>query len=156
LVASVAFGGVIVTPTISFGGGLYTYDYLVSNTGVDPAAAVISFQLTISGSFSEILTPLNWFSASFPAGGGETGIQWIDPNLAGILPGEALSGFGLTSSDAPGLATFQVVYDDLGTPPPGSTQGPSAVPEPSGGTLAGLGLLGLLSARFFLRRRGEA
>jgi len=138
LAAGVAFGGVIVTPTVTSDGSLYTYDYQLENTEL--SAAIVNFQLTISGSTTGILAPNEeWLTETFPVGS-ETGIQWITMEF-GIQLGEALSGFlRVISSDAAGPATFHVDFDDFKTSIPGSTQGPSGVPEPAGATLVGTGL----------------
>jgi hypothetical protein len=120
LAAGVAFGGVIVTPTVTFDGSLYTYDYQLGNTEL--SLAIFNFQLTMSGSTTGIFAPNEeWITATFPVGS-ETGIQWITMGL-GIQHGAALSGFRVESSDAAGSATFRVDFDDFKTSIPGCHAG---------------------------------
>jgi len=110
LAAGAAFGAVIAGHDVTIDGSLSTYVYQLANT--EPSRAIVNFQLTSSGSHTQILVPnSDWLTATFAAGSG-TGIQWIAMR-SGIQPGGALSGFRVISSDAAGPATFRVDFDDF-------------------------------------------
>ncbi len=141
---------VLVTPTVTFDGSVYTYSYSVMN-GSPNTLAIVSFGAMPAASFTvQNLTAPMGFLATYDSGNGF--VSFLEDNnpatLQTFAPGSTVSAFTLTSTFAPGATTFEAL-DIFGNTYTGVTVAP--IPEP--GVLA-LCLLALPAfVLLFPRRR---
>lgn len=150
--ACTAQAQVSVTPTVGSSGGLFHYDYSVTNmTGNE----VILVDVDVPQDPLAVQNPTapTGFKIAFDPGLGLVSFL-EDSDLFSTTP---VSGFTFDSIFGPGSTPFQATFIDpatggLGTLP-GITIGPTAVPEP--GSLATLAALAL-SGTLLLRRRKAA
>lgn len=140
---------VLVTPTVTFNGSVYTYSYSVMN-GSANTLAIISFGATPASTFTvqNLSAPMG-FLATYDSGNGF--LSFLEDSSPAtpqtFAPGSTVAPFTFTSTFAPGATTFQAL-DIFGNSFTGVTQAP--VPEP--GALA-LCLLGVPAFVVFFQRR---
>ena len=140
-----ATGGVIATPAVTSVGGIFTYDYTVSNSGSD---GIFLFTLDIPGLVLSTTAPTGWLVSTTPVLG-DILVQWGsgDPSTD-VLPSDSLSGFVLTSQLPPGTVQFGAVDESLNEFD-GQTTGPVApansTPEPAMFVPLGVALAGLFA-----------
>ena len=126
----------VITPSVSFAGGVYLYDYAVENDG---PTSLIGFQLSLPIDPTNIRTPSGWVPNEFMDAGLSI-IQWFSDDPSNdIQPGTSLSGFGFDAPTGPATVAFVVTDDEFNTAE-GSTTGPSAIPEPGSGLLFSVAL----------------
>jgi hypothetical protein len=147
LLASTPSAGasVIVSPTSTFDGAKWTYDYSLFNSGSD---GIFIFGLDVSGSVLSISSPAGWLASSQPVLS-EVAIEWASNDASvDVLPSGTLSGFTIVSSASPGTVTYSAIDESL-KQFSGTTNGPvsSAVPEPHSAVLIGMALLALAVIR---------
>ena len=121
------------------GGGLWRYDYALSNTSdpvIDAGFDIFDFFLSFDTvELSDLSAPADWDfisdSSSF--------IDWFSllpgppPSGADVAPGTSLPGFSFTSNMQISSSYFEVLYTD----------GAAPIPEPSALLLVCSGLVGL-------------
>ncbi|MEP6821600.1 MAG: hypothetical protein ABI946_04545 [Chthoniobacterales bacterium] len=120
---------VLVTPTVTFNGSVYTYSYSVMN-GSPNTLAIVSFGAMPAASFTvQNLTAPMGFLATYDSGNGF--VSFLEDNnpatLQTFAPGSTVSAFTFTSTLAPGATTFEAL-DIFGNTYTGVTVAP--VPEP--------------------------
>lgn len=143
---------VVSLDPVSFSGGLFNYDYTITNTSMDDLIALdIAVPMGLDPSTFVLTTPgaPGDFTALYDSGLGV--VTFVEGNAL-FTPGLPISGFGIDSPLAPGDTTFTGLFPAFGAFS-GPTVGPqTVVPEP--GPLA-VGLA-LASGLALVRRRRRA
>ena len=115
--ALLALGGssssqVVVSPTVSSAGGIFTYSYSVTNNGLFDLA-IVNVPVTTAGNLMNLFAPTG-FGISFDPGVGIVSFfEDVDPlTLQTFSPGSTRGLFMFTSTLRPGAATFDAL--DIG------------------------------------------
>ena len=138
LFSSVSRADVIVGASVMQVGPEFSYAYSVENTGT---ASILGFFVTVDASVDQVSAPNGWEFGTL-AIGPQTIVQWLSSDAQfDIPPGQTLPGFVIMSTAPPGSAQYSALDDSFNFFN-GQTIGPQApIPEPSGLTCVGSGLL---------------
>ena len=126
---STASSQVIVSPTVSSSGGIFTYSYSVTNNGLFDLA-IVNVPVTTAGNLMSLIAPTG-FGISFDPGVGIVSFfEDADPlTLQTFSPGSTRGLFMFTSTLRPGAATFDAL--DIGANTfTGATLAPGGVVTP--------------------------
>ena len=148
----------------------FTLNYDQAGAAQTLTAPIFDWSFFVDPAFpapTQVLLPAGWQDTYDPTSGqfdfftqGPNGFGNGDFGSDVIQPGQSLSGFGLTTPDAPGLsiatATDEQFNQDSSLATLPTTVAPAAVPEPSPLTLVSLGLAVLALPVMSARRRRTA
>jgi hypothetical protein len=141
LISSRVWATPIVNSSLVGSPGAFSYSYEVEN---QTAVGLLLFSVTVSGDVGTIDSPSGWLGGDFTDLGG-TNVEWVSTDAAFDIPAfGGLSGFGFTSTDGLGPASFSTLDENF-SEFDGQTIGPIApgapdVPEPASLVLLGTGL----------------
>lgn len=138
-IAPSANAALIVDPTASFDGFLWTYKYWLDNSSSD---GVFVFSLDVSGEILSIASPSGWV-VDTRAVLSETLVEWASNDVSfDVPPNGKLRGFQIVSSFGPGTVIYNSLDESLNQFG-GNTLGPVAhsTPEPNPFLLIIAGLL---------------
>ncbi len=154
--AGPAHAQVFVTPTVTFNGSLYHYNYSVVNATADSLALIdLNGLPMVAGALTNFSAP-DGYQITNPYDfnvGIESFLPGLDNNTA-FGPGSTVSGFSFDSIFAPSAIAFDTTGDP-GTPA-GTTLGPAGAPVPEASTVVSLGLGLSVLALLAVRRRRAA
>jgi len=123
-----------VTPTVTYDGLLYHYDYSVANSTLDPLAIVTVRVPALAEAVLGLTAPGGFLAVYDPGLALVSFLEDADEDTAGsFAPGSAVSGFAFKSALGPGATDFEAI-DARGRVFRGGTVGP--VPEPGSVTMA--------------------
>ncbi len=147
---------VVVAPTVTQTGSLFTYNYSITNfTSADLAIVNISGLPQESDTATNLTAP-DGFQTTFDPG---VGILSFSPTLTStqaFSAGSTVSGFSFDSVFSPSTVSFDTL-DVNGATSAGTTLGPGGAPVPEASTLVSLGLgLSVLALVAVRRRRAAA
>jgi len=147
-VAGAARAQILVTPSVTFASGLYSYDYTIANNSSDDIYDIAINVTPGAGTILDLTVPTG-FLGNYDPGFGIVDFL-SDSSVFGA--GTALGGFTFESPLPPAPSTYAALTLDITTF--GPTQSP--VPEPGlPALIAGIGSVGLIGWRQ-AKRRGMA
>jgi len=138
----------VTAAPITFTGGLFSYNYSITNlSGADLAVVNLDGLPMVPGALSNLSAPAGFQISPYDPG---VGIESFLSNTQAFTSGSTISGFSFTSAFGPGTVAFDTLDNNGGT-----FNGTTLAPVPEASTLVSLGA-GVLLLTFAVVRRRRA